>query len=113
MTMSDNDDDYPTPGVVDSSDIYNVVKKDDSIYIYENKFNLVHYIDAKTATITQYILYKDFTNTKVIVKISADKTVDENELMKKYPEAVHKYKSTFKKNSKGEYYYYSTEPIEE
>ena len=61
------------------------------------------YTNSQMNNIVKQLNYKDF------MKISYENR--ENEIKNNYGDLMTKYKHTFKKNSDGDYYWYSTEPI--
>lgn len=80
-------------------------KDKENIYLYD-KFIF------SESTPTNVYFYTSSSKANLIDQTNIYKELDEATVLDKYGEKAKKYKHTFKKDSDGNYYWYSTEPIE-
>lgn len=96
--------------LINIRNIEKAYEEEDNIYI-EDRYMVFEGTDSK------YKLYTSSDNKKLIDDIDSSILTKTNEdiiteLKNKYNSSMRKYKHTFKKGSDGNYYWYSTEPIE-
>ncbi len=92
-------------------------KSDNEYYLYDYVYYLTEEGTDEDNLITLSV-YKDYEKTNLIEKIKYNYE-DENlsgpnkTIINKYPNEKHMYKHTFKQNTDGSYYWYSSEPVTE
>jgi len=100
-------------GVKGCSQLTKAIQDDDIIYLYDKYIFAaqVPEVDNLGVYKTPTYYYTSSSKTNLIEKVEEDVSLEENAILSKYSKKAQQYKHTFKKDTNGNYYWVSTEPI--
>ncbi len=101
-------------GVKGCSQLIKATQKGNDIYLYDKYIFAAQLPEVDNFGVykTPTYYYTSSSKTNLIEKVEQDESLEENTILLKYSEKAQQYKHTFKKDTNGNYYWVSTEPIE-
>lgn len=101
-------------GVNGCSQLTKAIQEGDTVYLYDKYIfaaQVPEVDNSGMSNITTYY-YTSSNKNNLIEKVEENVSLEENVILSKYNEKAQQYKHTFKKDTNGNYYWISTEPIE-